>query len=278
MQLVSIVITCYNQASYVKDTINSVLSQTYVNWECIIVNDGSVDSSEEVILNSIVDCEKFIYIVTKNYGVVSARNTGMTRSNGDFLVSLDGDDIIEPDFLKRCINVFYSCKNARLVYTQAVFFGKKMGLWNLPNYSFKDLLRSNLIPNTAMFRKSDYLRIGGYRSNMRLGLEDWDFWINILSIYDDDVVYKVEEVLFKYRIVHDSRTAVVNDIENFNTMLDMIFFNNFLVYRRFYGSIHDKIVNYELLYQVQNKFIVRKVVSCLHFASQFKTYLISLFK
>lgn len=92
--LVSIIIPCYNQAQYLPETLQSVLDQTYTNWECIIVNDGSPDTTDEIAQEWLAKDSRYKYIYQENKGVSSARNLGLEYALGEFIQFLDSDDII----------------------------------------------------------------------------------------------------------------------------------------------------------------------------------------
>jgi glycosyltransferase involved in cell wall biosynthesis len=93
-QLISIIIPCYNQAQYLDECLGSVLNQTHSDWECIIVNDGSHDNTEEIAGKWCKKDMRFRYIKKVNGGLSSARNSGLKKANGDYIQFLDSDDII----------------------------------------------------------------------------------------------------------------------------------------------------------------------------------------
>jgi glycosyltransferase involved in cell wall biosynthesis len=92
-KLISIIIPCYNQAQYLDETLQSVLEQTYSNWECIIVNDGSPDETE--IITKWAAKILGLNIYKKNGGLRSARNAGLEIATGDFIQFLDADDYLD---------------------------------------------------------------------------------------------------------------------------------------------------------------------------------------
>jgi hypothetical protein len=104
---ISIIVTCFNQAHCIAKTLESVATQTYNNWECIIVDDGSTDTSQEKIQGFIEDDERFRYIYQENAGVSQARNTGFALAKGDYINFLDGDDTFLPDKLEKQLIVFH---------------------------------------------------------------------------------------------------------------------------------------------------------------------------
>jgi glycosyltransferase involved in cell wall biosynthesis len=99
--LVSIIIPCYNASSYIKETINSVLIQTFQNFEIIVINDGSKDQGSEII-KTIKD-NRIRLVEQKNQGVSSSRNNGIILANGEFIAFLDADDLLHPSFLEKRI-------------------------------------------------------------------------------------------------------------------------------------------------------------------------------
>ena len=200
--LVSIIIPCYNQAEYLSETLDSVLAQSYPNWEGVIVNDGSTDKTDEVAGCYCKKDPRFKYVKQENKGLSSARNTGIARSSGEYILPLDSDDIIAPTYLEKIVSYFLSSPEAKLVYCKAKKFGKVNCYWNLPQYDYNSFIWNNCIFCTAMFRRVDYDMTKGYNENMKNGYEDWDFWLTLLK--KEDIVYRVDEVLFYYRVKEKS--------------------------------------------------------------------------
>lgn len=93
--LVSVIVPCYNQAQYLDECLQSVLDQTYHNWECIIVNDGSPDNTDEVAQKWVNKDARFKYIYKENGGLSSARNAGLDIAQGDYIQFLDSDDVLD---------------------------------------------------------------------------------------------------------------------------------------------------------------------------------------
>ena len=97
--LVSIIVPCYNQAHFLNESLDSVINQSYPNWECIIVNDGSPDNTEEIAKKWCKNDKRFQYLEKENGGLSSARNAGIKISKGEFILPLDADDILHELFL-----------------------------------------------------------------------------------------------------------------------------------------------------------------------------------
>ena len=108
--LVSIIIPCYNAANYIKETIGSVLAQTYQHFEILLINDGSTDQSSEII-KTIMD-DRIHLVEQENQGVSFSRNKGIAMAKGEFVVFLDADDLLHPSFLEK--RIFTLSKSAAI--------------------------------------------------------------------------------------------------------------------------------------------------------------------
>lgn len=206
--VVSVIVPCYNQGEYVQETLESVRVQTYPNLECIIVNDGSTDNSLQEVQTFCLKDDRFRCFDKKNEGVSAARNFAISHSRGDFILPLDADDKIAPTYLEEALKIFSEDPSVKLVYSGTYLFGAQNKVFDLPEYSYQILLGRNHIVCTAMYRKSDFLKTGGYNKNMVNGWEDWDFWLSLLT--RDDKVIRIKKELFYYRIKRTSRTSDAN--------------------------------------------------------------------
>ena len=206
---VSIIVPCYKQAEFLPETLDSILNQTYSNWDCVIVNDGSPDHTEEVAKLYLEKDARLKYIKQENSGVCVARNTGIASTYGEFILPLDADDIIAPTYLEKAVDHFQKHPQTKLVYGKAEKFGVEKGYWDLPAYDYDKFIWSNCIFNSAMFRRCDFNATGGYNVNMVHGNEDWDFWLSLLK--REDVVYRIDEIVYYYRIQNVSRTTKLLD-------------------------------------------------------------------
>ena len=105
---VSIIIPAFNQGSYLNETLKSIYHQTFENWECIIINDGSTDNTQDIALMWCDKDARFIYEFQVNQGLSAARNLGLKLASGDFIQFLDSDDLIEKNRLKICFDLIKS--------------------------------------------------------------------------------------------------------------------------------------------------------------------------
>lgn len=206
---ISIIIPCYNNQNTIIETIQSVINQDYKNIEIVVVNDGSIDDSQKVINEFISDKDNAILINKINEGPSIARNTGVDNASGEFIVFLDGDDIIAKTFLSSCYKIFENDKNINIVYTDAEFFGAKSGKWILPDFELRSFLIQNCIPITAMLKRSVFNEVGQFDTNLKY-TEDWELWIRIIKKYAG--VFKINETLFFYR-KHENKSSLTDNVD-----------------------------------------------------------------
>ena len=203
--LVSVIMPCYNDGEYIQKSVESVLLQTYPNIELIIIDDGS-DSPETIeVINELEKNERIILLRGQRLYPAGARNLGIRNASGKFILPVDSDDLIEPTYIEKAVQVIESSEDIGVVYCKADLFGEQTGPWQLPDYSFEHMLLDNIVFVTALFYKADWEKVGGFSTEMRQGMEDYDFWLSILEIGKE--IYQIPETLFHYRIKTVSRTT-----------------------------------------------------------------------
>jgi glycosyltransferase involved in cell wall biosynthesis len=205
--LVSVITPCYNQGQYLEESINSLINQTYSNWECIIINDGSIDNTEEIALRLAAQEQRVKYLYHDHVGVSAARNYAIKHSVGKYLLPLDADDLISPSYIDECIGVLEKNENAKIVYCEAEKFGSQTGIWDPRKFDINIMAYENMIFSTAMFRRSDWEITGGYEDFLVVG-EDWELWINILK--SGGSVVKLPFTGFYYRVHDKSKIRTFN--------------------------------------------------------------------
>jgi glycosyltransferase involved in cell wall biosynthesis len=261
--IVSVIVPCYNYGNFIPEALNSIREQTYLNWECIIVDDGSTDNSRQVIEAFIANDPRFKLISISNSGVSAARNTGVAHSKGAYLFPLDADNIMHPDCLSKCVAEFVKVPGTRLVYTEAELFGAENGRWNLPDFEYKTMLKYNMVDNSSLFLRKDFDRVGGYRTNMVYGLEDWDFFIALLHGCTNGQVVKIKEPLYYYRVNQKGRRLTVAASGRQKEMLDLMVYNNFMIYQEYFPGIFSRIHDYEFDKKILSKGPVKLVANLL---------------
>jgi len=204
---VSVIIPCYNQSQYLDETIQSVLRSDFHSVEVIIVNDGSSDTTDELGKALEEKYAQISYISQPNAGPSVARNNGIKRAKGKYILPLDGDDLISPDYISSAISVLEKRPEVKVVYCKAEKFGAKNGPWKLKPFNLANLALDNMIFVSGIFRKSDWEAIGGYAEEMTWGYEDWEFWISMLK--SGGKVVQLPSVGFYYRTSPNSRRKSV---------------------------------------------------------------------
>lgn len=204
MKKVSVIMPCYNDGAYIEDAVASVKAQTYPEIELIIIDDGSDEPRTRAILEKL-ESSGTTLLHTDRQRPAGARNAGIAAAAGEYILPLDADDLIEPSYIEKAVRVLDENDDIGVVYCHADLFGEQSGPWKLPEYSLEEMLLDNVVFVTAMFRREDWRRVGGYRTTMEHGMEDYDFWLSILEL--DRQICQLPEVLFHYRIKPVSRTT-----------------------------------------------------------------------
>ena len=205
---VSIIIPAYNYANYIGECLDSVISQTFKDWECIIIDNGSTDNTAEILKTYTNKDNRIKYHFTDQKGVSLARNFAVSLSLGTFILPLDADDKISSSYLEKALVIMDKNPEISLVYCDAILFGSVNKKWILPDFNYKSMLIENSIFCSALIKKTEFVAVNGYNTNMVEGFEDWDFWIKYLA--NDKKVIKINEPLFYYRIKKNSRNSVLD--------------------------------------------------------------------
>ena len=210
MKKVSVIIPCYNQAQFAEEAILSALHQTYPNIEIVCINDGSTDNSAEVIQKLAQKYKQIVFFDEKeNRGVIASRNIAINAAAGEYILPLDADDTIEPEYIEEAVKVLDNNPDIGIVYSKARLFGIKNKEWKLPDYSKSHILYSNCIFVSALFRKKDFIALGGYKEYMKDGYEDWDLWLSFVE--NGFNVHRINKILFNYRKYKGAnRSAQIN--------------------------------------------------------------------
>src|ERR1700730_7007387 len=185
--VVSVIIPAYNAAKYISKTLQSVLDQTFTNFEIIVVNDGSPDSNEfEAVIRPFL--EQIVYLKQQNHGPSAARNLGIRRALGQFVAFLDSDDDWFPDYLSAQMGLFEESPLLDMVYSDALLCSidrtsLKTCMENCPSKSpvtFESLLveDSQVITSGTVARKRTVIEAGLFDESFRCS-EDYDLWLRI---------------------------------------------------------------------------------------------------
>lgn len=214
--LISIIIPCYNQGRFLNETILSVYNQTYSNWECIIINDGSTDDSEEIVNRWAVKDNRFKYFYKENAGVSSARNLGLEKVNGNYIQFLDSDDLLESRKLE--LSILSLIKSQK--ESEKIVISNFRMFTNNPEKSLKPFC--NLNPQLFNFESLLYqwnddfsipIHAGLFHSSLFRSIrfpenltaqEDWIVWVNLFKSGCEAIF--IDQPLALYRMNPSSRT------------------------------------------------------------------------
>ena len=209
--LLSIVISCYNDANYIEQAVSSALNQTYSNKEIIVIDDGSNIETKAVLKK--LEPKITILITQDNQGQSIARNNGIRKAKGEYILNLDSDDFFEITFCEKAINKFEEDQEIAIVTCNVNRFNTSGSIdIFFPNGGFlNNFLFSNSAMGSSMFKRKDWERCGGYEEKLPiLGLEDWEFYIQILKL--GGYAYVIEETLFNYQVRENSTTDRIREL------------------------------------------------------------------
>lgn len=203
--LVSVIVPIYNAAPFLKETLDSIIASTYRPIEIVMVDDGSQDNSLNIAQDYCTYHPNCVVIAQANQGVSAARNKAIQSAQGTYILPVDADDKIGDTFIQQAVEVMEKNDNIRVVGCRCWMFGAVNKEWELPKFSHALLARKNMIPATALYRKADWERCGGYCEE-EIYREDWDFWLSMMEL--GGTFYKLDEILFYYRISANSRRSL----------------------------------------------------------------------
>jgi glycosyltransferase involved in cell wall biosynthesis len=192
--LVSIIIPCFNYGHFLTDALSSVRVQSFENWECLIVDDGSTDDTATVAKKFVAKDSRYLLIRQNNQGLAAARNTGIRAAKGEYIQLLDADDRLESDKLRVQANLLQVNDSVDLVYGEAAFFlsekpeilylssGDSDEDWMARVTGHGSILLSHLVTNNIMvvnaplFRQRLVANCGHFNEALSAH-EDWEFWL-----------------------------------------------------------------------------------------------------
>lgn len=205
MPLISIIMPAYNAARTIKESIKSVLDQTYPQWELLVINDGSKDQTSAIV--KLINDPRIILIEQENAGVASARNNGISKAQGEYIAFLDSDDLWMKNKLEKQLD-FLQTNDLSIVYSKTYclfedtntvkdcFVDVNMGIKDA-----QKILVFDFVPIlTVMLHKKILDEIGTFDLKLQ-GTEDWDLWIRVLQRYS---IGYIDEFLTIYRITPNS--------------------------------------------------------------------------
>jgi len=207
--LVSVIMPAYNAADYITKAIASVLAQSYRNFELIVINDGSTDQTEDLVLR--FKDERIKYFYQENSGLAATHNVGIKKSKGAFTIKLDCDDMMTPDFIARHLQEFEKHPEADLVYCDDYLIDENdnpIRLIKRPEYTdrkslIRDLFRCGfpIVPFRTCIRRSVFDRTGFFDENLRMA-EDYDMMRRFVK--EGLKIHHLNGALYVRRMTNDS--------------------------------------------------------------------------
>jgi glycosyltransferase involved in cell wall biosynthesis len=197
---VSVVIRCYKQARYLPQAVESVVRQGFAGWELVIVDDGSPDDTHLVAarLQELHGGERVRLVRRPNGGPPRAANAGVEAARAERILLLDADDTLHPTFLEKTVRALDQDPGASIAFTDVVLYGSACRAWRMGPFTLEALRQRNRLCFTSLFRKRLWREAGGFRNEMVLGYEDWEFWIGCAE--RGALAVHVREPLFFYRM------------------------------------------------------------------------------
>jgi O-antigen biosynthesis protein len=198
--LISMIIPCFNYGRYVGEAVDSVLAQTFQDFEIIVVDGGSTDATTADVLRSFQKPKTKVYLREGSHLVGDNRNFGISRAQGKYICCLDADDKLKPTYLEKAL-FFLEAYNYDLVSTSVQFFGTSGLQYHVPlNPSLDEIVRSNQFSTVGVFRKTLWKKAQGYH-DWGVGRdhvsEDWDLWVRLMAL--GARATNVPEALMLYR-------------------------------------------------------------------------------
>jgi teichuronic acid biosynthesis glycosyltransferase TuaG len=229
---VSVIMPAYNASAYIRESVNSVIAQTFSNWELIIVDDGSTDSTSDIIENYCNLDQRIKYFYQENGKQGKARNLAISKSKGFYLAFLDADDLWMPEKLKIQLELI-QLEKVDLVFSDCYMFhdnnvSDRRTKKSIPNSTLKGdkalelFLQANRIPIlTVLVKKEKILMVNGFSEKLDLqNAEDYHLWLKL--IINDCVFFGSDKILASYRIHNDSATS---DDKSARNQIPEVFFD-----------------------------------------------------
>jgi len=189
MPLIPVVVPVYNGEQTIKETIESVLNQTFANLELIVVNDGSLDSTLNVISN--IKDPRLKVFSYRNAGVAITRNRGIEQSQGEYIAFLDADDLWTSDKLEAQLKALQSNRKAAVAYSWVDYIDESGDFLHHGNHitvngnAYEQMLVENVLENGSnpLIRREALIHVGGFNQSLTPA-EDWDMWLRLAAVYD----------------------------------------------------------------------------------------------
>lgn len=213
---ISVIIPSHNYANYLTEAIESIRDQTYSNWECIIIDDGSTDNTKALIAELIKKENRLVYFYQNKSGPTVARNLGVKMSTGDFIQFLDADDLLENKKFEKQVEIFAKNPEIDLVYGSVKYFAdghpekkyNSMELiecrsWMNPisgngKFLIESLIRGNIMVISSPLTKKQLFENHGSMDESLFYNEDWELWLR----------FAMKNSFFHFELISDTDALI----------------------------------------------------------------------
>lgn len=227
----SIILPTYNRSYLISKAIKSVIDQTFQNWELIIIDDGSSDSTKEVVERFVKADNRIIYLYQKNQERSAARNNGIQNSKGEYICFLDSDDIYHESHLEEFKKLIIKSKFQKGIFFSGLSYGKycnKKEKYNLSHSNNIEFVLINKIGTPRACISSEILKENLFNVNIRIS-EDKELWVRILKTHL--LFYHSHKTFIE--IDHNQRSVNLNsEKENLNTLKFILKCNKQLINKK----------------------------------------------
>jgi len=182
MNRISVVVPCHDYGRFLAEAVASLTAQSRRPDEIVVVDDGSTDTTADVA-RALEGQVRGLHVLSRHpaRGPAQTFNDGVRASTGNLVVILSADDRLSANYLELAEQTL-SDPAVAFAYAEAHLFGAQSGVVAAPPFDRRELMRENLCNGSAMFRRDLFDELGGFRSDFdRLGLEDWEFWVNAVG-------------------------------------------------------------------------------------------------
>jgi len=225
---ISVLMPCFNHGAFIGEAIESVLTQTFQDFEIIVVDDGSTEPLTETALSTL-RAPRTTVVKTANHGLPAARNHAARHAAGALFCALDADDKLAPTWFERAVKVLDEQPGLSFVSHWLETFGDEHWTWKPERCGLPALLARNTVNGAAVVRREAFEAVGGYDESMRDGCEDWDFWLRLVERGFEGAI--VPEVLFYYRRRSDSMSREMLDDTSYRRPLTTLVAKHEQAYR-----------------------------------------------
>jgi glycosyltransferase involved in cell wall biosynthesis len=225
---ISVLMPCFNHGTFIGEAIDSVLAQTFRDFEIVVVDDGSTDALTKDVLSRLATPRTTV-LKTGNQGLPAARNHAAAHASGVLFCALDADDKLAPTWFEKAVKALDERTDLAFVSHWLETFGDEHWTWKPERCDLPALLARNTVNGAAVVRREAFEAVGGYDASMRDGCEDWDFWLRLVEQGFEGTI--IPEVLFYYRRRADSMSREMLDRERYRRPLETLFAKHEQAYR-----------------------------------------------